>query len=78
MAEDVAAAACRSLDQEQKGKDGCRAEVKDIVQDEKMAYEEEEVKPDETIHENALGKWLIRVFNNNSKNIIVISRKFFD
>lgn len=55
MEEDVAPA---SSDQEQKGKDGGWAEVKDIVQDEKMADEEEEVKPDETIHENTLGKGL--------------------
>ncbi|KAI3696759.1 hypothetical protein L6452_29290 [Arctium lappa] len=55
MEEDVEPA---SSDQEKKGKDGGWAEVKDIVQDEKMADEEEEVKPDETIHENALGKGL--------------------
>ncbi|XP_076929946.1 SART-1 family protein DOT2-like [Bidens hawaiensis] len=45
-------------DQEQKGNNGGWTEVKDVIQDEKMADEEEEVKPDETIHESSLGKGL--------------------
>ncbi|KAI3827549.1 hypothetical protein L1987_01626 [Smallanthus sonchifolius] len=55
MEEDVASP---KEEQEQKGEDGGWAEVKDVIQDEKMADEEEDVKPDETIHESSLGKGL--------------------
>lgn len=55
MEEDVAPP---SSDQGQEGKDGGWAEVNDVIQDEKMADEEEDVKPDETIHESSLGKGL--------------------
>lgn len=55
MEEDVASP---PSEQEQKGKDDGGAEVKDDIKDEKMADEEEDVKPDETIHESSLGKGL--------------------
>lgn len=55
MEEDVAPA---SSEQEQKSKDGGWAEVKEEIHDVKMEDEEEDVKPDETIHENSLGKGL--------------------
>jgi U4/U6.U5 tri-snRNP-associated protein 1 len=55
MEEDVAPA---PSEQEQKVKDSGWAEVKDVIHDEKMADVEEEVKPDETIHESSLGKGL--------------------
>ncbi|KAL6516060.1 hypothetical protein OROGR_019365 [Orobanche gracilis] len=45
-------------DQELKGKDGGWAEVKDIIQDEKMADEGEDIRPDKRIHETSLGKGL--------------------
>ncbi|KAI3512108.1 hypothetical protein L1887_19304 [Cichorium endivia] len=55
MEDDVAPA---SSEQEQKGKEGGWEAVKDEVEDVKMAEEEEDVKPDETIHESSLGKGL--------------------
>ncbi|CAH1441974.1 unnamed protein product [Lactuca virosa] len=55
MEDDVA---MTSSEREQKGKEGGWEEVKDEVEDEKMAEEEEDVKPDETIHESSLGKGL--------------------
>nr|GEX47764.1 SART-1 family protein DOT2 [Tanacetum cinerariifolium] len=55
MEEDVAPA---SSEPEQKVKDSGWSEVKDELHDEQMADEEEEVKPDETIHESSLGKGL--------------------
>ncbi|KAL6564271.1 ESCRT II complex subunit Dot2 [Orobanche minor] len=55
MEEDVAPP---SSDQELKGKDGGWAEVRDIIQDEKRADEEEDVGPDKRIHETSLGKGL--------------------
>ncbi|KAJ0752202.1 putative SNU66/SART1 family protein [Helianthus annuus] len=56
MEEDVAASP--PTEQEQKENGGGWAEVKDVIQDEKMADVEEDVKPDETIHESSLGKGL--------------------
>nr|XP_043609350.1 SART-1 family protein DOT2 [Erigeron canadensis] len=55
MEEDVAPP---SSDQELKGKDGVWEEVKDTIQDETMADELQDVKPDDTIHESSLGKGL--------------------
>ncbi|KAI3738330.1 hypothetical protein L2E82_28359 [Cichorium intybus] len=55
MEDDVAPT---SSEQEQKGKEGGWEAVKDEVEDVKMAEEEEDVKPDETIHESSLGKGL--------------------
>lgn len=55
MEDDVA---MTSSEREHKGKEGGWEEVKDEVEDVKMAEEEEDVKPDETIHESSLGKGL--------------------
>ncbi|KAK9073841.1 hypothetical protein SSX86_006435 [Deinandra increscens subsp. villosa] len=55
MEEDVASP---PSEQERKGNDGGWSEVKDIIEDEKVSDGEEDVKPDETIHESTLGKGL--------------------